>query len=171
MREYETVYLLKPDLPQDQISSVKDKYTKAISKAKGHLLSQGDWGKRKMAYNVKKIQHGHYIYLRYLGEEGLVSNLERLLRIEDNVLKFLTVKVAEDIDVKTRTKEAKKQEAPPPPEEVMRSAPVERGYDRRGSGRGPRSRDFRGPERAEPPREKKTDAPPKEPKSEERKED
>ena len=113
MREYETVYLLKPDLPEDQLSTVKDKYTKTISEAKGHLLSQGDWGKRKMAYDVKKNHHGHYIYLRYLGEEGLVSNLERLLRIEDNVLKFLTVKLADDIDVKARTKEAKNRKLLP----------------------------------------------------------
>ena len=137
MREYETVYLLKPDLPPDQLTTIKDKFTHVITGAQGHVLSQGDWGKRKLAYEVDKHQHGHYIYLRYLGPEGLVNQLERLLNIEDTVLKFLTVRLSDQINVQERL--AKKDEAPLAPEEVHGARPVDSGPWRRG-GRG-RGRD------------------------------
>jgi small subunit ribosomal protein S6 len=134
MREYETVYLLKPDLPPDQLSAIKDKFTHVIAEAKGHLLSQGDWGKRKLAYDVQKNHHGHYIYLRYLGPEGLVGQFERLLGIEDSVMKFLTVRLSDEVNVQERL--AKKEEAPAAPEEVFAGRAPEGGPWRRGGGRG-----------------------------------
>jgi small subunit ribosomal protein S6 len=132
MREYETVYLLKPDLPPEQLSAVKDKFTHVIAEAKGHVLSQGDWGKRKLAYEVQKNHHGHYIYLRYIGAEGLVNQLERLLGIEDSVMKFLSVRLSDEVNVQERL--AKKEEAPPAPEEAHHARPMDSGPWRRGGG-------------------------------------
>lgn len=134
MREYETVYLLKPDLPPDQLTAIKDKFNHVITEAKGHVLSLGDWGKRKLAYDVQKSQYGHYIYLRYLGPEGLVNQVERLLGIEDSVMKFLTVRLSDEVDVQERL--AKKGDAPPPPEEVHGGRGMDAGFGRRGGGRG-----------------------------------
>jgi small subunit ribosomal protein S6 len=145
MREYETVYLLKPDLPPDQLSAIKDKFTHVIAEAKGHVLTQGDWGKRKLAYDVQKHQHGHYIYLRYLGAEGLVGQLERLLGIEDHVMKFLTVRLSDEVNAQERL--AKKEEAPQPPEEVYSARPVDAGPWRRGGrGRDDTGGGYEGPE-------------------------
>jgi len=130
MREYETVYLLKPDLPSDQLSTLKEKFTQTITKGEGHMLSQGDWGKRKLAYDLKKNRYGHYIYLQYLSTGPIVSNLERLLKLDDSVLKFLTVKLADKVDVEERLKNL--GEAPLAPEEPAPSRAQESPQYRRG---------------------------------------
>lgn len=132
MREYETVYLLKPDLPVEQLSALKEKFSTAISKGEGHILSVGDWGKRKLAYDLKKNRYGHYIYLQYLSDGSLVKNLERLLKLDDSVLKFITVKLAEHVSTDERLKN--KGEAPLPPEEIAPARPPESSSYRRGQG-------------------------------------
>jgi small subunit ribosomal protein S6 len=128
MREYETVFLLKPDLPTEQISTLKDKFVKAITKGSGQLVTQGDWGKRKLAYDIKKLSHAHYIYLQYICGGKVVHNLERLLKLDDAVLKFLTVKLADEVDPEKRLAEGKP--APEAPDSALPERapePVRRG--------------------------------------------
>lgn len=143
MREYETIYLLKPDIPAEQISSIKDKVSSTIQKGEGHILVHSEWGKRKLAYDVKKCRHAYYFFLQYLSPGPQVAELERILKYDDNVLKFLTVKVADLDDVQSRL--ATPVEPPPPPEELYSSF----AGDSRGFGEG-RShydrRSFEGPD-------------------------
>lgn len=142
MREYETVYLLKPDIPSEQLEAVKEKFSQVIRSTQGHLLSLGDWGKRKLAYDVQKNHHGHFIYLRYLGASELVAQLERLLRIDDNVMKFLTVKLNDDVNVEEKL--AAGAPVPEAPEEIHGSRPFEGGGPRRGGFRGGKGKEERG---------------------------
>jgi len=116
MREYETIYILKPDLPADQISTVKEKIDGVLKKGKAHILSHADWGKRKLAYPVQKLRHAHYFYLQYLVLGPEISELERILKFDDSVLKFLTVKLTDNVNVEERV--AKGGEGKPPPEDA-----------------------------------------------------
>ncbi|MCC7345572.1 MAG: 30S ribosomal protein S6 [Deltaproteobacteria bacterium] len=125
MREYETIYVLKPDLPGDQVKTIQEKLKDIITKGGGHILHHVDWGKRRLAYRVEKFTQAQYLYLQYLDQGASVAELERILKYDDRVLKFLTVKVDEKVNQAERL--ARAGEAPLPPEEVFHEEPV---YDR-----------------------------------------
>ncbi len=102
MREYETVYILKPDLPSDRTEKIADKVSRILKEGKAELLGQKDWGKRKLAYPFRSCSSGHYFYFNYLGDGRLITDLERTLKYEEEVVRFLTVKVGEAEAAKKR---------------------------------------------------------------------
>lgn len=126
MREYETIYVLKPDLPADQVKVLKDKVQDIIEKAEGKVLHHVDWGKRRLAYRVEKFQQAQYLYLQYLDKGASVAEIERILKNDDRVLKFLSVQVEEKVDVQERL--ARAGEAPNAPEELVREEPSQDRY-------------------------------------------
>ena len=97
MREYETIYILRPDSTNDVIAQVNQKVRGVIEAGGGILLKIDNWGKRKLAYEVKKQLKGIYLYWRYLATSGVVEELERNLRMLDSVIRYYTVKVDADV--------------------------------------------------------------------------
>ncbi len=110
MRTYETVFILDPDLSEeDTEKSIKRIHT-IIEGQKGKIVLWDRWGKRKLAYRVKKKMKGNYVRVVYYGESKIVAILERNMRIMEEVLKFLTIILADkEIEV---TIEEKKEEVP-----------------------------------------------------------
>lgn len=106
VREYETVYILRPDVLDEDKAKVDARLTGIVSKLDGHILMQEEWGKRKLAYKIQKNTHGIYFYIRYLGFSDMVAEIERNLRILEPVIKYMTVKLGEDVDVEKRKAEA-----------------------------------------------------------------
>lgn len=94
-REYETIYVLKPDAGKETSESISTRVLDVISKQQGALTRVENWGYRKLAYPVRKHGRGVYVYLKYVGDGALVSELERNLRLQDAVLKFQTVKLSD----------------------------------------------------------------------------
>ena len=94
-REYETIYVLRPDAGREASESISGRVLDVISKQSGALTKVENWGYRKLAYPVKKHGRGVYVYLKYQGDGALVAELERNLRIQDAVLKFQTVKISD----------------------------------------------------------------------------
>jgi small subunit ribosomal protein S6 len=92
-REYETIYVLRPDAGREASESIGTRVLDVISKQHGSLTRVENWGYRKLAYPVRKHARGVYVYLKYVGDGALVSELERNLRLQDAVLKFQTVKI------------------------------------------------------------------------------
>jgi small subunit ribosomal protein S6 len=97
-REYETIYILRPDSTSDVIAQVNQKVRGVIEAGGGNLLKIDNWGKRKLAYEVKKQLKGIYLYWQYLGTTGVVEEIERNLRMLDQVIRYYTVKVDENVD-------------------------------------------------------------------------
>ena len=93
MAEYETVCILKPDLAAGRIDKVKDKVHKVFADAKGEILLENDWGKRKLAYRMEKCLHGQYLYFNYKVDGSAIAELERILKYEEEIIRFLTVKI------------------------------------------------------------------------------
>lgn len=93
MRRYETIAILKPSLGEDDLKSIIDRTTGIIEGFEGSIIKLDRWGLKKLAYPIGKEQQGHYLYFQYAGVPAAVSELERIYRIEDRVLKFLTVKL------------------------------------------------------------------------------
>jgi small subunit ribosomal protein S6 len=102
-REYETIFIVRPDLANDAISAVNTKVRGVIEAGGGKLLKVENWGRRKLAYEVKKQLKGIYLFWRYLGGAGLVEEVERNLRLSDSVIRYYSVKVADNVDTATST--------------------------------------------------------------------
>ncbi len=97
-REFETIFILRPDTNQDGIQLVNTRVRSVIEQKGGRLLKLDNWGKRKLAYEVKKQLKGIYLYWQYLGTAGVVEEIERNLRMLDSVIRYYTVKVDENVD-------------------------------------------------------------------------
>ena len=104
-REYETIYILRPDSTTDVIAQVNQKIRGVVETGGGTLLKVDNWGKRKLAYEVKKQLKGIYLFFSYLGTAGLVEEVERNLRLTDSVIRYYSVKIAENVDPAARTSE------------------------------------------------------------------
>jgi len=104
-REYETIFILKPDVTNEVIGATNSKIRGVLEAGGGTLLKVENWGRRKLAYEVKKQLKGIYIFFRYLGNPGLVEEVERNLRLTDSVIRLYSVKIAENVDAATRTSE------------------------------------------------------------------
>lgn len=102
LNEYETIYVVRPDLTDDVMTKITSKFESVVTERGGTMLVSEDWGKRKLAYLINKHQRGQFIYLNYVGPAVLVGEMERNLGLEDNLLRFLTVKLGEDVEVESR---------------------------------------------------------------------
>jgi len=107
-REYEFVFIIRPDVADEDIEVIKDRSLGIITDRDGKVLKVDDWGKRRLAYEIKDYAKGHFVLMNYLGSSEVVDELERTLRLDDGVLRFLTVKLAERVDVEARVAEAAK---------------------------------------------------------------
>lgn len=106
VREYETVYLLKADAPDDQVEEIKERLRGVITREGGKVIRFTNQGKRKTAFPVAKNGRALYMQCLYIGQGGLVAELERNLRMIDQVTKFQSVKLADDVDFDARQVEA-----------------------------------------------------------------
>jgi small subunit ribosomal protein S6 len=112
MRRYETVVILDPESTDGDIQDFTDRYRQLITDGGGEAIKIDSWGVRKLAYLVKKKEKGRYMLMDYLGEPELIAELERLLRLSEDVLKFLSVKIEDDVDLEAfRAKVAEEKAA------------------------------------------------------------
>jgi len=98
-REYETIYILKPDIDAESAEKVGSRLAEVVGREAGQLTKVETWGRRKLAYAIAKHKRGVYVYLKYLGTGRVVSEIERNLRLFDGVLKYQTVLVRSDVEV------------------------------------------------------------------------
>jgi small subunit ribosomal protein S6 len=136
LREYETIFLLKPDLTDDNVDKIKDRVRGIVNREGGKHLRFTVWGKKKTQYPVAKQPRAIYVHSSFLGDSKLVAEIERNLRNLDEVSRYLSVKVAEDIDPETRpvledvkmagdVEETRPGAAPVEREGAFRPAPVD----------------------------------------------
>jgi small subunit ribosomal protein S6 len=104
-REYETIYILRPNTSNEQVADVNTRVKGIIEGLSGKILKVDNWGKRRLAYEVAKERKGIYLYWLYLASPGVVEEIERNLRMLDSVIRYLTVKVDENIDIVARPTE------------------------------------------------------------------
>ncbi|MDI7259082.1 MAG: 30S ribosomal protein S6 [Thermodesulfobacteriota bacterium] len=91
MRKYESIFILDPDLEEEQAQSAIEKIKGIITQGSGEILKAEDWGKRKLAYDVKKKSKGHYYLIHFSGNPALLSELERNFRVMDAIIKYQSV--------------------------------------------------------------------------------
>lgn len=99
MRMYETIYIVQPDLGDEEIKALSTKVQDVIAQGKGEFKRLEDWGTRKLAYPINKNPRGRYYYLRFDGDSALIAELERRLRLDDKVIRYQSVKLEEEVVV------------------------------------------------------------------------
>ena len=92
MQKYELMIILKPLLPEEIRKSVQEKIEKLVKKAKGNLLSQDLWGKRHLAYPIKKTEEGYYIVYKLELEPEFSDEFQHGLKLTNDILRFLLSK-------------------------------------------------------------------------------
>lgn len=116
MRRYETILIAHVDLSEDDLTGLITRYGALVTEQKGILVKVERWGKRKLAYIIKKQARGFYILIDFAGVSAVVNELERNLKIDDRILKFMTVLKADKVDPAALEMElaeaAKKDETP-----------------------------------------------------------
>ena len=103
MKKYETIFILNPDLDEEQTQSTIEKVKGIITQTNGEILKVEDWGKRKLAYLVKKKDKGHYVLIHFSGSPALLSELERNFRVMDAVIKYQSVRLDERLASSTES--------------------------------------------------------------------
>jgi small subunit ribosomal protein S6 len=98
LREFETTFVVQPEISDEACTDLCGRLD-AILEGKGaRRVMLDDWGKRKLAYEIQRFQKGHYFVLYYLDGGTVVPELERTLRLEESVLRFLTVRAKDRVD-------------------------------------------------------------------------
>lgn len=117
MREYELNVIVQPEISEEGSAAILGRLDAALEATSGRLCCD-DLGKRKLAYEINRFQKGHYYLLSFLDDGQVVPELERMLRLDESVLRFLTVKVSDHVaDIDARKQEARERE-----EEIQRRA-------------------------------------------------
>ncbi|MCF6290770.1 MAG: 30S ribosomal protein S6 [Desulfobacterales bacterium] len=98
MRRYETIFIIRPNAGEEEITAMIDKVTAIIGNDGGTVIKIDKWGLKKLAYLIKKESQGYYVYLDFAGLPTTVTEIERILKIDDRSLKYMTVKLADSCD-------------------------------------------------------------------------
>lgn len=125
MKRYETLFIVQSELPSEDITAIIDRYSKIITDMKGTVLKVERWGKRKLAYLIRKQARGFYILIDFAGRREIVAELERILKFDDKVLKYMSLRLSDSITAEEIEKElAGTQKADTPPASIIPAQPI-----------------------------------------------
>ena len=110
MRRYETFIIIDPDLSDEERSPIFEKVKDLIKQEECLLVTLDEWGGRRLAYEIKKKSRGYYVRLDYCGTGKLVNEMERFSRIDDKVMKYMTVLLDKHADIELIKEEIAKAE-------------------------------------------------------------
>jgi small subunit ribosomal protein S6 len=128
MRAYETAFLIAPTLPEEDNEKLIEQMAEIVSKKKGKMVNIDKWGKRRLAYPIKKYEEAFYVFFLYEGDPAVLAELERRFKQTEAILRYLTVKTEVKEPIKKKGRAAprrKKREAPAKKEPLVESAPEE----------------------------------------------
>ena len=120
LRRYETIFIVRADLQSDEASSLVDRYAGIIGGMDGTIVEVDNWGKRRLAYPIEKMREGVYVRIDFVAQDTVVTEVERNFKIDENILRFQTVKLSDKVDMEAirqeiadalKRKEEQKKEA------------------------------------------------------------
>ncbi len=114
MRQYETGFVLSPTLSEEETTQYIQQMAAIIAQKQGRMVKQDVWGKRRLAYPIKKFTDGVYVFFTYEGPGDISTEMERRFKQTDTVIRFLTVKK----DLRDQARKKRKKQ----PEEAARGA-------------------------------------------------
>jgi len=99
MRRYESIWVVDGDLPDEDVKAAIDKFTRIIAAQGGTLVDVDEWGRKKLAYKIKSASRGYYVLADFAGTPETVKELERNYRIDDRIIRYLTVKKSDSVNL------------------------------------------------------------------------
>ncbi len=125
MNRYDLIFIIQSDVPKDEIDVIIDRYKGIVTSLKGTIVKAEKWGVRRLAYKIEKQGRGFYVLLDFVGDSPVIRELERNLKFDDKVLRYQTVKRADQVkmaDIEKEIAGLKKEK----PEEVKEAIPAPR---------------------------------------------
>ncbi len=113
MRRYESIIIIDPETSEEEHTSILNKINDLVNRHGGLLIGTENWGVKKTAYEIKKKSRGHYIRFDFCSEVSVVREMEYFFRINDNIMKFMTVVLEKKVNleaIKSTLTEAKQSE-------------------------------------------------------------
>ena len=110
-REYEFIIIVNAQLSEEETKKLQDKYESIFLSEDGDVVTKSDWGVKRLAYPINKEFKGRYLFYDFIGNPKNLEEAQRLMRIDEKILRYLIVRIGEDADVDARKAELAKAEA------------------------------------------------------------
>ena len=117
-RIYENLFIVKPDATEEEVDHLVDQMSKSVTSSGGAVDKVDKWGKRRLAYRIDKHREGNYVLMQFSAEPSVVHEFERRLRVQDSVIKFLTVRIDETLKRLDKRKKEREKRAHRRPQSV-----------------------------------------------------
>ena len=108
LREYELTIIARADLPESESTKLLSKYEKLMTAEGGEILQKSNWGVKKLAFPMKKSFRGSYVNYDFIGSPANLAKMERLMRIDDDLLRYMSVYIGQNVDVSKRKEQLAK---------------------------------------------------------------
>ncbi|NPV42579.1 MAG: 30S ribosomal protein S6 [Firmicutes bacterium] len=92
MRNYETLFIIDPNLDEEAIKNLIEKFKGLIETNGGEITNLDEWGKRRLAYKVENLTEGYYVLINFKGEPAVAQDLERVFKITEGIVRYLIIR-------------------------------------------------------------------------------
>ncbi len=123
MRNYEVVFVAAPTLTSDELDAFINHIQTVVAERNGRVVKIDNWGKRPLAYKIKKFREGYYVVLNIEGNGSVIAELERRFRVTDYIIRFISVRIDEALKRSEKIKAMRQRKAPKGAPEI--SAPFD----------------------------------------------
>ncbi len=111
LREYEMTVIANPQLSPDKLAKTFEKYESMLFSEGGEVIKKSSWGTRKLAFPMNQHFRGSFLHYDMTCTPAALKEVERLMRIDDNILRYMSIRIGENVDVEQRRVEIAKAEA------------------------------------------------------------
>ncbi len=110
LRNYETVCIIRPDVGEEKVKAIIERVEEAVKKGSEGPFLVDEWGRRKLAYPIQKKTEGYYVLFTYRTTAGAAKEMERMLKLNEDVMRYQTVRLKGDIEEAAQTAKQDEQE-------------------------------------------------------------
>jgi|SRR5579871_2587371 len=122
-RQYDLIFICRPDTPESEIDKIISTLEHAAAEKSVKIEKTEKWGRKRMAYRVEKLREGYYVFMNFKSTHGeIIRELERRLKVSDAVIKYLTIRVDEELKRQEKLKRHRERRAARRPRKT--AAPV-----------------------------------------------
>ncbi len=125
MRNYEVVFIAVPTLTGEELDGLIQHFRTVVESKNGKVVKIDSWGKKPLAYKIKRFREGYYVVLSVEGDGGAIAELERRFRVTDSIIRFISVRIDEDLKRSEKIKAARRRKAPKQSSDIPYGAEAE----------------------------------------------
>jgi len=112
VRNYEVVFVAAPTLTSEELEGFINHIQTVVESKNGKIVKIDNWGKKSLAYKIKRYREGYYVVLSIDGDGGTIAEVERRFRVTDYIIRFISVRIDEDLKRSDKIKAARRKKAP-----------------------------------------------------------